>query len=150
MGPICSLVHQGSTGSAFFLLMNAILNLGQISPSLLRGANGHQAAQGSCGPVRGTCRENQRRRALMQWRATAASGGSAGSSESREVRGCRTAASRSMPPGKGVGAELGPTTRPTSSCTRASENLQLPRSRPAAAHPLPLLHSIKGKTVTGE
>lgn len=131
--------------------MNSILNLGQISPCLLSGGKRHQTAHGSCSADEwGLAGEKGRKRrwTVTQRRMTVC-GSTVGSSERQETRHCWTAASLSVL-GAWVEAELGPTTRLMSSCTRASENLQLPQSGPTAAHLLTLLQSVKSKTVTGE
>lgn len=131
--------------------MNSTPNLGQISPSLLSGGNRHQTAHGGCGADEWELageKGHKRRRTVTQLGMTVF-GSAVGSSERQETRHCWTAASLSVL-GEWVEAELGPTTRLMSSCTRASKNLQLPQSRPTAAHLLTLLQSVKSKTVTGE
>lgn len=131
--------------------MNSILNLGQISPSLLSGGNRHQTAHGSCGSdewVLAVEKGCKRHWTVTQLGMTVF-GSTVGSSERQETRHCWTAVSLSMLV-KWVEAEQRPTTRLMSSCTRAPKNLQLPQSRPTAAHLLTLLQSVKSKTVTGE
>lgn len=137
--------------SVFFILMNSILNLGQISPSLLTGGNGHQTAHGSCDADEWELageKGRKRRWTVTQLRMTVF-GSTVGSSERQETRHCWTTVSLAVL-GEWVEAELGPATRLMSSCTRAYENLQLPQSRPTAAHLLTLRQSVKSKTVTGE
>lgn len=131
--------------------MNSILNLGQISANLLSRGNRHQTVHGSCGADEWELAGEKGRKCcwtVTQLRMTVF-GSTLGSSERQETRHCWTAVSHSVL-GEWVEVELRPTTRLMSSCTRASENLQLPRSRPMTAHLLTLLQSLKSKTVTGE
>lgn len=131
--------------------MNSILNLGQISPNLLSWGKRHQTVHGSCGADEWELAGEKgckRCWTVTQLRMTVF-GSTVGSSEKQETRHCWTAVSLSVL-GEWVEAELRPTTCPMSSCTRAAENLQLPQSRPMAAHLLTLLQSVESKTVTRE
>lgn len=151
MGPICYTAHQAFIGSAFFILMNSILNLGQISASLLSRGSRHQTAHGSCGADEWELDGEKGRKRC--WTVTqlgmTVCGSTVGSSKRQETRHCWTTVSLPVL-GEWVEAELWPTVCLMSSCNRASKNLQLPWSRPMVARSLTLLQSVRSKTVTGE